>query len=77
MINEFRYGQIWKICPSPLSLSLYSTFKSVLVENNSTEINTPYFLPRTSEYVLKCSEYSSIIPSMFEKIGPAFSSENS
>ena len=28
MINEFRYGQIWKIWPSPLSLSLYSTFKN-------------------------------------------------
>ena len=27
MINEFRYGQTWKISPSPLSLSLYSTFK--------------------------------------------------
>ena len=24
MINEFKYGQIWKIWPSPLSLSLYS-----------------------------------------------------
>ena len=27
MINEFKYGQTWKIWPSPLSLSLYSTFK--------------------------------------------------
>ena len=27
MINEFRYSQSWKICPSPLSLPLYSTFK--------------------------------------------------
>ena len=27
MINKFRYGQTWKILPSPLSLSLYSTFK--------------------------------------------------
>ena len=27
MINEFRYGQTWKFSPSPLSLSLYSTFK--------------------------------------------------
>ena len=26
MINEFRSGQTWKIWPSPLSLSLYSTF---------------------------------------------------
>ena len=25
--NEFEYGQTWKIWPSPLSLSLYSTFK--------------------------------------------------
>ena len=28
MINEFKYGQTWKIRPSPLSLSLYSTFKA-------------------------------------------------
>ena len=27
MINEFKYDQSWKIWPSPLSLSLYSTFK--------------------------------------------------
>ena len=27
MINEFKYGQTWKIWPSLLSLSLYSTFK--------------------------------------------------
>ena len=27
MINEFKYGQTWKMWPSPLSLSLYSTFK--------------------------------------------------
>ena len=27
VINEFKYGQTWKICPPPLSLSLYSTFK--------------------------------------------------
>ena len=29
MINEFKYGQTWKIWPSPLSLSLNSTFKIV------------------------------------------------
>ena len=28
MTDEFRYGQTWKIWPSPLSLSLYSTFKT-------------------------------------------------
>ena len=27
MINEFKYGKTWKIWPSTLSLSLYSTFK--------------------------------------------------
>ena len=27
MINEFKYGQTWNIWPSPLSLSLYSTFE--------------------------------------------------
>ena len=29
MINEFKYGQAWKIWPSPLSLSLYNPFKYV------------------------------------------------
>ena len=28
IINEFKYGQTWKIWPFPLSLSLYSTFKN-------------------------------------------------
>ena len=28
IINELKYGQTWKIWPSPLSLSLYSTFKA-------------------------------------------------
>ena len=27
IINEFKYGQTWKIWLSPLSLSLYSTFE--------------------------------------------------
>ena len=30
MINEVKYGQIWKVWPSPLSLWLYSTFKTFL-----------------------------------------------
>ena len=28
MINEFKYGETWKIWPSPLSFSHYSTFKA-------------------------------------------------
>ena len=32
MINEFKYGQTWKIWPSPLSLSLYSTFTMLTEE---------------------------------------------
>ena len=28
MINEFKYGRTWKIWPSPLSLSLNSTFNT-------------------------------------------------
>ena len=35
MINEFRYGQTWQIWPSPLSLSLYRTFK----EDGTTPLN--------------------------------------
>ena len=30
MINEFKYGQTWKIWPSPLSLSLYNPFKEYM-----------------------------------------------
>ena len=30
LISEFKYGQMYKIWPSPLSLSLYRTFKSKL-----------------------------------------------
>ena len=30
MISQFKYGQTCKIWPSPLSLSLYSTFKSTV-----------------------------------------------
>ena len=33
MINEFKYGQTWKIWSSPLSVSLYSTFKGLNEEN--------------------------------------------
>ena len=29
MINEFKYGQTWKIRPSPLTLSLYNPFKKL------------------------------------------------
>ena len=50
MINEFKYGQTWKIWPSPLSLSFYSTFKmlpqkmyfllSKFISNNSQFVTT-------------------------------------
>ena len=30
IINEFKYGQTWTIWPPPLSLSLYSIFKTLL-----------------------------------------------
>ena len=30
MINEFKYGETWKIWSSPISLSLYSSFKGYL-----------------------------------------------
>ena len=33
MINEFKYHETSKIWPSPLSLSLYSTFKDIIIEN--------------------------------------------
>ena len=33
MINEFKYGQTWKIWPSPLSLWLHITFNSLKIKN--------------------------------------------
>ena len=33
MINEFKYGQTWKVWPFQLSLSLYSTFTVWYLEN--------------------------------------------
>ena len=35
MINEFKYGQTWKIWPFPLSVSLYSTF------NDNIDLHMP------------------------------------
>ena len=35
MINKFRFGPTWKISPSPLSSSLYSTFKTLLANGFS------------------------------------------
>ena len=60
MISEFKYCQTWKIWPSPLSLSLYSTFKA-FVDNCSifrptlSAINTPtYSLAKFLMRFLKC-----------------------
>ena len=39
MINEFKYSQTWKIWPSPLSLSLYSTFKEEKVKKQSESLH--------------------------------------
>ena len=41
MINEFKYRQTWKIWPSPLSLSLYSTFKLLKPYGNITPSEGP------------------------------------
>ena len=46
MINEFKYGQTWKIWPSPLSLSLYSTFK---IGNKSCNFIALYRSPSQSQ----------------------------
>ena len=59
MINEFKYGQSWKIWPSSLSLSLYSTFK----KSTKSRIN---FVKKFTEWLnliekivktLYCHEY--------------------
>ena len=38
MINEFKYGQTWKIWPSPLSLSLYNPFKGQEVKKKKINL---------------------------------------
>ena len=38
IINEFKYGQTWKIWQSPLSLSLYSTFKRYSYPNRYLDL---------------------------------------
>ena len=38
MINEFKYGQTWKIWPSPLSLSLYNPFKGQVVKKKKINL---------------------------------------
>ena len=45
MINEFKYGQTWKIWPSPLSLWLYSTCNSLKIKNwfSYKNLNDPKF----------------------------------
>ena len=53
MINEFRYGQTWKIRPSPLSLSLYSTFKYFPLTWMFHGRKTNYKINRLQEQVLK------------------------
>ena len=40
MINEFKYGQIWKIWPSLLSLSLYNSFKVLNFPSDRSLHNT-------------------------------------
>ena len=44
MIDEFKYGQTWKIWPSPISSSLYSTFneKVSILTNTITNIMSNY-----------------------------------
>ena len=39
MINEFEYGQTWKIWPFPLSLSFYNAFKSIIFDLVSHKIS--------------------------------------
>ena len=48
MFNEFKYGQTWKIWPSPLSLSLYSTFEVLKSVDIVCEINTQLELMYTA-----------------------------
>ena len=60
-VNEFKYGQTWKIWPSQLSLLLYSTFKQTishkfcLSSTNFTWSTLEYFVLDISG--VACSDY--------------------
>ena len=55
MINEFKYGQTWKIWPSQLSLSLYSTFN--LLQLIQYSFNSQYCLRKLNEKCRKTGVY--------------------
>ena len=53
-INEFKYGQAWKIWPSPLSLSLRSTF-------NDTYFGMKFWVPVKLFYIALFPQYCNAI----------------
>ena len=58
MINEFRYGQTWKIWPSPLSLSLYSTFNNLKSEETKSQTKAHLsYLANSNFYNCKASPH--------------------
>ena len=47
LIYEFKYGETWKILPSPLCLPLYNTFNKCLMIWCKQTINHTYFTQST------------------------------
>ena len=45
MINEFKHDQTWKIWPSSLSFSLYSTFKYKIAHSMHFPLNLSLIIP--------------------------------
>ena len=65
MINEFRYGQIWKIWSSPLSLSLYNTFKSQGCKNEASTVQSAQYWLTQIFFIFWC--IVAYIKTIFQK----------
>ena len=58
MINEFNFGQTWKMWISSLSLSIYSTFKDSKMDvflENSAKSSLQLFFQNPNGWVLFCT----------------------
>ena len=68
IINEFIYGQTWKIWPTPLSLSLYSTFKAATKENLWTYQRKPEYSRKLVIFIDKVIKVVELFSNQMEKL---------
>ena len=60
MINEFKYGQTWKNWSSPLSLSLYSTFKDLIFFRFRSDKVHQIFITDSMDWVSVQNKHSNL-----------------